>query len=63
MDTAARDEQLGQSTELQDCIRSQLAELTAFNEALVKRWVQKITVWENRYIVELKTGVTEDVEE
>ena len=62
MDTATRDEQLGRITELQDFIRQQSAELTEFDEALVKRWVQKITVWEDRFTVELKSGVSVDVE-
>lgn len=62
MDTAARDEQLGRITELQDFIRQQSAELTEFDEALVKRWVQKITVREDRFTVELKSGLSVDVE-
>ena len=62
MDTAARDEQLERITELQDFIRSQSAELTGFDEALVKRWVQKITVWEDRYTVDLKSGLSVDIE-
>ena len=62
MDTAARDEQLGRITELQDFIRQQSAELTEFDEALVKRWVQKITVWSDRYTVELKSGLSVDIE-
>ena len=62
MDTAARDEQLGRITELQDFIRQQSAELTEFDETLVKRWVQKITVWEDRFTVELKSGLSVDVE-
>ena len=62
MDTAARDEQLGRITELQDFIRQQSAELTKFDETLVKRWVQKITVWEDRYTVELKSGLSVDIE-
>ena len=62
MDTAARDEQLGRITEVQDFIRQQSAELTEFDETLVKRWVQKITVWEDRYTVELKSGLSVDVE-
>ncbi|MBO5128234.1 MAG: hypothetical protein J6D10_11755 [Clostridia bacterium] len=62
MDTATRDEQLGRITELQDFIRQQSAELTEFDEALVKRWVQKITVWADRFTVELKSGLSVDVE-
>ena len=62
VDTVARDEQLGRITELQDFIRSQPAELTEFDEALVRRWVQKITVWSDKYTVELKSGLSVDIE-
>ena len=57
-----RDEQIGRITELQDFIRSQPADLTEFDEVLVKRWVQKITVWPDRYTVELKSGLSVDIE-
>ena len=49
-------------TALQDFIRSQPAELTEFDEVLVRRWVQKITVWSDKYTVELKSGLKVDVE-
>ena len=62
VDTAARDERLGRITELQDFIRNQSADLTEFDESLVKRWVQKITVWPDRYTVELKSGLSVDIE-
>lgn len=62
VDNVTRDEQLGRITELQDFIRSQPAELTEFDEALVKRWVQEITVWPDRYTVELKSGLSVDIE-
>ncbi len=61
VDTAARNEQLGRITELQDFIRSQSTDLTEFDESLVKRWVQKITVWPDRYTVELKSGLNVDI--
>lgn len=44
VDTASRDEQISRITQLQDFISRQTADLTEFDEALVKRWVQKITV-------------------
>ncbi len=61
VDTAARNEQLGRITELQDFIRSQSTDLTEFDESLVKRWVQKITVWPDRYTVKLKSGLSVDI--
>lgn len=48
--------------ELQDFIRSQSADLTEFDESLVKRWVQKITIWPDQYTVELKSGLSVDIE-
>lgn len=62
VDTTARDEQLGRITQLQDFIRSQSADLTEFDEALVKRWVQKITVWNDHFTMELKSGLSIDIE-
>lgn len=62
VDTVTRDEQIGRITALQDFIRSQTADLTEFDETLVKRWVQKITVWPDRYTIELKSGLSVDIE-
>ena len=62
VDTVTRDEQIGRITELQNFIRSQPANLTEFDEVLVKRWVQKITVWPDRYTVELKSGLSVDID-
>ena len=63
VDTASRDEQISRITELQDFISRQTTDLTEFDEALAKRWVQKITVWPERYTVELKSGLSVDIEE
>ena len=62
VDTVARDEQIKRITALQDFIRSQPTELTEFDEMLVKRWVRKITVWHDKYKVELKSGLSVDIE-
>ena len=62
VDTVTRDKQIERITELQHFIRSQPADLTEFYEVLVKRWVQKITVWPDRYTVELKSGPRVDIE-
>lgn len=44
MDTVQRDEQLQRIKELQDFIKDQTSDLTTFDEALVKRWLQQITI-------------------
>ena len=62
MDTVQRDEQLQRITELQDFIKDQLSDLTVFDEALVKRWLRQITIWDDHCTVELKSGLPVDVE-
>lgn len=39
--------------------RTNLAE---FDEALVKRWLKQITIWEDHFTVELKSGLKIDIE-
>ena len=62
MDTVQRDEQLQRITDLQDFIKDQSSELTTFDEALVKRWLKQITIWDDHCTVELKSGLKVDVE-
>ena len=62
MDTVQRDEQLQRITELQDFIKDQPSDLTVFDEALVKRWIKQITIWDDHCTVELKSGLKVDVE-
>ena len=62
VDTVARDEQIKRLTELQDFIRSQPAELTEFDETLVRRWFKQITVYEDHYTIELKSGLKVDID-
>ena len=37
-------------------------DLAKFDEALVKRWLKQITIWEDHFTVELKTGLKIDIE-
>ena len=62
VDTAARDEQIKRINDLQDYISQQTTLLTEFDEALVRRWVKQITIWDDRITVELKSGVNIDVD-
>ncbi len=62
MDTVQRDEQVQRITELQDFIKEQPSDLTTFDEALVKRWLKQITIWDDHCTVELKSGLMVDVE-
>ena len=62
MDTVQSDEQISHITDLQDFIKAQTADLTEFDEALVKRWLKQITVWPDHCTVELKSGVSVDID-
>ena len=62
VDTAARDEQIKRINDLQDYIAQQTTYLTEFDEALVRRWIKQITIWDDRITVELKSGVSIDVD-
>ena len=57
-DNAVRDEQVKRINELNDFISQQDTELTEFDESLARRWLKEITVWGDRFSVELKSGVT-----
>ena len=62
VNTAARDAQIALINELQDFIKQPPSHLEAFDEALVKRWLEQITVWEDHFTVELKSGLNIDIE-
>ena len=62
VDTATRDAQIARINELQDFIKQQTAHLEAFDEALVKRWLAQIIVWEDHFTVELKSGLKIEIE-
>ena len=62
VDTAARDAQIARINELQDFIKQQLAHLEAFDEALVKRWLERIIVWDDHFTVELKSGLKIEID-
>nr|DAV44599.1 MAG TPA: integrase [Caudoviricetes sp.] len=62
VDTAARDAQIARITDLQDYIKKQRTNLESFDETLVKRWLKQITVWEDHFTVELKSGLKIDIE-
>lgn len=48
--------------DLQDFIKKQPAAITEFDEALVSRHIAKITVFEDYFPVDFKSGLTIDIE-
>ena len=61
VDSVIKDEQMKQINDLQDFIRSQPTTITEFDEVLVRRLIAKITVFENHFIVEFRSGITIEV--
>ncbi|MEE1340787.1 MAG: integrase [Succinivibrionaceae bacterium] len=48
--------------ELQDFISKQKTDITEFDEALVKKLIEKITVFADHFTVDFKSGLTIDIE-
>ena len=46
----------------EDFIRQQPTTITEFDETLVKRLITKITVFEDHFTVDFKSGITIDIE-
>jgi hypothetical protein len=61
MDTETQKENLKRVKELQDFIAAQATEITEFDESLVRRLIDKITVFTDYFTVEFKSGVTVDI--
>ena len=58
-----RDEHIRRISELHDFISQHpTAELPEFDEPLIKRLLQKITVYDDHYTIEFKSGVSVDIE-
>ena len=58
-----RDEHIKRISELHDFItQNPQTELTEFDEALVRRLLKKVTVYDDYYTVEFKSGVSVDIE-
>lgn len=63
VDTSVLDDQIERIKGIQDFIRSQRTDITEFDEALIRRWIKHITVYEDHFTVELKSGLSIDVDE
>ena len=62
VDNVVKDEQMKLTTDLQDFIREQPAEITSFDETLVKRLIDRIRVFDKYFMVEFKSGVVIEIE-
>ena len=62
VDSHHREETMNRIKELQDFIAGQKTDITEFDEALVKKLIEKITVFADHFTVEFKSGITIDIE-
>lgn len=62
VDSVVKDEQMKQINDLQDFIRSQPTTITEFDEILVKRLISRITIFEDHFTVEFRSGITIEIE-
>lgn len=60
---ANRDELLKRIDDMSNFLREQPTALTEYDEALVRRLIEKVTIYEDKFTVEFKSGVTVDVNE
>ena len=62
VDNHHREEAMNRIKELQDFIAGQETDITEFDEALVKKLIEKITVFTEHFTVEFKSGITIEIE-
>ena len=62
VDSVIKDEQIKQIRDLQDFVKSQPTTITEFDETLVSRLIANITVFDDHFTVDFKSGITIDIE-
>ncbi len=63
VENANRDELKKRILDMDTFLKNQPADITGYDEQLIRRLIEKVTVYERKFTVEFKSGVTVDVEE
>jgi len=63
LDNVGRDELKKRITDMGNFLQKQPTSITEYDEALVRRLIEKVTVYEDKFTVEFKSSVTVDVNE
>ena len=61
LDCTNKDEQIQRMEDMSTFLKNQPTQITEFNEQLVRRLVEKVTIYEDKFAVEFKSGVTVNV--
>ena len=62
VDSVVKDEQMRLIRDLQNFVKRQPTTITKFDEVLVKRLIEKITIFEDHFTSDFKSGVTIEIE-
>ena len=63
VESANRDELKKRITDMSTFLKKRSTALAEYDEHLVRRLIEKVTVYEDKFTVEFKSGLTVDVEE
>lgn len=63
LEILGRDELKKRTDDMGDFLKEQPTAITEYDESLIRRLIEKITVYEDKFTVEFKSGVTVDVNE
>ena len=63
VENANRDELKKRMADMSTFLKKQSTALAEYNEQLVRRLIEKVTIFEEKFTVEFKSGVTVDVNE
>ena len=63
LESANRDELKKRIADMSTFLKKHPPVLAEYNEQLVRRLIEKVTIYENKFTVEFKSGVTVDVDE
>jgi len=63
VENANRDELKKRMADMSTFLKKQTAALTEYDEQLIRRLIEKVTIYEDKFTVEFKSGVTVNVEE
>lgn len=62
MESAGRDELKKRIADMGTFLREQPIEITEYDEPLIRRLIEKVAVYADKFTVEFKSGMTVDVE-
>lgn len=62
VENAERDGLKQRITEMVDFLKNQDADIESYDEALVRKMIEKVTVYEEKFVVEFKAGISLEVE-